>query len=168
MIDGKPSGGPEGTRVRLGADLPERHVLSVFANIKVRCNRSSLSLQLLIAPHRRLLRGVLSRASVSVRTQGSVIIVRGGSCPSLCRSVSLSGESPGGPAARFWCVVYWLLHNRTYAPSDLDNKSYVSKNVFLKFLEIFSPILPAHHPQLATSWTIPEVSVFSQSLPLLY
>lgn len=39
----------------------------------------------------------------------------------------------------------------------MENRGYVSKNVFLKFLEVFSPVFPAQLPQFPTSWTIAEV-----------
>lgn len=43
------------------------------------------------------------------------------------------------------------------AAADMENRGYVSKNVFLKFLEVFSPVLPAQLPQFPTSWTVAEV-----------
>lgn len=46
----------------------------------------------------------------------------------------------------------------------MENRGYVSKNVFLKFLEVFSPVLPTQLPQFPTSWTVAEVRP-SHTLP---
>lgn len=46
-MDGKPPAGADAGRSRPGAELSERHVLSVFANIKVACPFSCQLLSLL-------------------------------------------------------------------------------------------------------------------------